>query len=64
MSQRGEGGKAIVLATNASFIGGMIGISFWSSSAPNLQFRSPLQQPEYFALHVRPQHEIGISAGM
>ncbi len=65
MSQRGEGGKAIVLATIASFIGGMIGIVLLVFLSPQISsFGLRFSSPEYFALAVFGLSMIiGISGG-
>ncbi len=53
LSQRGEGGKAVVLATVATFVGGMIGILFLVFLSPQLsRFGLRFSSPEYFALAV------------
>lgn len=65
MSQRGEGGKAIVLATIATFVGGIIGILFLVFLSPQLSsFGLRFSSPEYFALAVFGLSMIiGISGG-
>lgn len=65
MSQRGEGGKAIVLATLASFIGGMIGIILLVFLSPQISsFGLRFSSPEYFSLAVFGLSMIiGISGG-
>lgn len=51
MSQRGEAGKAIILATLASFVGGMIGTLLLVFLSPQLsKFGLQFSSPEYFAL--------------
>ncbi len=53
MSQRGEAGKAIILATLASFVGGMIGTALLVFLSPQLsRFGLQFSSPEYFALAV------------
>ncbi|MGC9329490.1 MAG: tripartite tricarboxylate transporter permease [Candidatus Hinthialibacter sp.] len=53
LAQRGEGGKAIVLTTVASFIGGMIGTAMLVFLSPQLSsFGLRFSSPEYFALAV------------
>lgn len=53
LTQRGEGGKAIVWATVASFIGGLVGTFILIFLSPQLsRFGLQFSSPEYFALAV------------
>lgn len=53
MSQRGEGGKAIITTTLASFVGGVIGTLILVFLSPQLsRFGLQFSSPEYFALAV------------
>ena len=53
LAKRGEGGKAIVLTTVASFVGGMIGTLMLVFLSPQLSnFGLRFSSPEYFALAV------------
>ncbi|MBD3265466.1 C4-dicarboxylate ABC transporter permease, partial [bacterium] len=53
MSQRGEGGKAIVMTTLASFVGGVLGTLILVFLSPQLsKFGLQFSSPEYFALAV------------
>jgi putative tricarboxylic transport membrane protein len=53
LAQRGEGGKAIMLATIASFVGGILGTLILVFLSPQLsKFGLKFSSPEYFALAV------------
>ncbi|MBI1387523.1 MAG: C4-dicarboxylate ABC transporter permease [bacterium] len=53
MAQRGEGGRAIVLVTLGSFVGGLLGTLLLVFLSPQLsRFGLQFSSPEYFALAV------------